>query len=406
MPGNEIKVLQIVANLEIGGAQEVVRTLLEYLAAGDCTPVVCTFRDGPLRPDMEQLGIKVEVLDLPRHSVVALPLFLVDMVRIWQASAQLIRKHAVDVVQTHLLGSLDFLMLALPWATNLSVVLWTFHNVDFLPSKADVSQYRWLIRPKRYVHRLLYGLTSHKVSGFIAVSDEVRDSMIELIGPIQDKITVICNGVDVKRYERAVDRHAVRQQLGLETNTRLIATVATLKEQKGHRYLIDAAATIVPQHPDCHFLFVGDGKLRGKLQAQVRELGLSRNIHFLGSRRDVPDLLAASDLFVLPSLWEGLPMALIEAMAASLPIVATAVSGTVQVMIPGETGLVVPPGNTEMLARAMTELLSDPARAQAMGVAAKQRVQAEFSAEKQANEHLALYRRLLGRPSVFAPPPS
>lgn len=395
MSGSELKVLQIIINLEIGGAQEIVRTLVEHLAASDCTPVVCTFKDGPLRRDIEQLGIKVEVLDLPRHSVVALPLFLIDMVRIWQALAQLIRKHDINIVQTNILGSLNFLVLTLPWATNLSVVLWTFQNVQFLPSKKDVSRYHWLVKPKRYVHRLLYRLASHRVSGFIAVSDEVRESMIKQIGPIQDKITVICNSVDIKRYERSVDKHAVRQQLGLETNTRLIATVATLKEQKGHRYLIDAAATIVPQHPDCHFLFVGDGKLRGKLQAQVRESGLSGNIHFLGSRRDVPDLLAASDLFVLPSLWEGLPMALIEAMAASMPVVATAVSGTVQVMIPGETGLVVPPGNSQMLAGAMIELLSDPARAQAMGIAAKQRVQAEFSAEKQANEHLALYRRLL-----------
>jgi glycosyltransferase involved in cell wall biosynthesis len=403
MSGSELKVLQIVANLEIGGAQEVVRTLVEYLAASDCVPVVCTFKDGPLRRDIEQLGIKVEVMDLPRHSIVALPLFIVDMVRIWQALAQLIRKHAIDVVQTHLLGSLDFLTFALPYATNLSVVLWTFHSISFLPSKGDVSRYRWLLKPKRYVHRLLYGLTSHKVSGFIAVSNEVRDSMIELIGPIQDKITVICNGVDVKRYERSVDKHAVRQRLGLETNTRLIATVGTLKEEKGHRYLIDAAATIVPQHPDWHFLFIGDGRLREELQARVRELGLSKNIHFLGSRRDVPDLLAASDLFVLPSLWEGLPMALVEAMAAGIPVVATAVSGTVQVMIPGETGLVVPPGNTQMLTRAIIELLSDPIRAQAMGVAATQRVQAEFSAEKQANEYLALYRRLLGTPSVFVP---
>lgn len=395
MSGSELKVLQIIINLEIGGAQEIVRTLVEHLAASDCTPVVCTFKDGPLRRDIEQLGIKVEVLDLPRHSVVALPLFLIDMVRIWQALAQLIRKHDINIVQTNILGSLNFLVLTLPWATNLSVVLWTFQNVQFLPSKKDVSRYHWLVKPKRYVHRLLYRLASHRVSGFIAVSDEVCESMIKQIGPIQDKITVICNSVDIKRYERSVDKHAVRQQLGLETNTRLIATVATLKEQKGHRYLIDAAATIVPQHPDCHFLFVGDGKLRGKLQAQVRESGLSGNIHFLGSRRDVPDLLAASDLFVLPSLWEGLPMALIEAMAASMPVVATAVSGTVQVMIPGETGLVVPPGNSQMLAGAMIELLSDPARAQAMGIAAKQRVQAEFSAEKQANEHLALYRRLL-----------
>ena len=115
----------------------------------------------------------------------------------------------------------------------------------------------------------------------------------------------------------------------------------------------------------------------------------------LGNRDDVPDLLAASDLFVLPSLWEGLPMALIEAMASGLPIVATEVSGTIRVMVPGQTGILVPPGDAQKLAEAILQLLSDPERARAMGKAARRRVEREFSAQKQAEEHLALYHRLL-----------
>lgn len=389
------KVLQVIGNLEIGGAQEVVRTLVAYLAVLDCAPVVCTLRDGPLRRDIEQQGFQVEVLDLPRHSVVVFPLFIVDMLRLWRALAEVIRKHDIDVVQTHLLGSLHFLTLGLPWFTNLRVVLWTIHNVDFLPSKRKYSRYRWLLGPKKLVHRLLYRLASHKVSGFIAVSDMVSESMVGQIGPIQDKITVICNGVDVKRYEQEVDTDAVRQRLALGTDAHLIATVGTLKEQKGHCYLIDAAHEIVPQHPDWHFLLIGDGGLREGLQAQVREQGLSENIHFLGNRHDVPELLAASDLFVLPSLWEGLPMALIEAMAASKAVVATAVSGTVQVVVPDETGLLVPPGDSRLLAQAIEQCLTDPMRIQVMGVVGKRRVEEGFSAHKQAVEHLELYRRLL-----------
>jgi glycosyltransferase involved in cell wall biosynthesis len=392
---NKTKVLQVIGNLEIGGAQEVVRTLVAYLEELDCVPVVCTLRDGPLRRDIEQQGVQVEVLGLRRHSVVVFPMFIVDIVRLGRALARVIRKHEIDVVQTHLLGSLDFLMLALPWFTNLSVILWTFHNVDFLPSERKYSRYRWLLGPKRLVHRLLYRLASHKVSGFIAVSDMVREAMVNQIGPIQDKIAVVCNGVDVKRYEQQVDIHTVRQRLGLGTATSLIATVGTLKEQKGHRYLIDAAHEIVPRHPDWHFLLVGDGGLRDGLQAQVRELGLSENIHFLGNRHDVPELLAASDLFVLPSLWEGLPMALIEAMAASKAVVATAVSGTVQVVVPNETGLLVPPGDSGLLAQAIEQLLTDPMQTRAMGTAGKRRVEEGFSARRQAFEHLTLYRRLL-----------
>lgn len=391
----KLNVMQIILNLETGGAQEVVRTLVEYLAADECVPVVCTFRDGPQRQDIEQLGIEVEVLPPRRYSIVALPLFVVDMIRIWWLLVRLVKKYDLDVVQTHLLRSLDFLVLLLRYTTSLRVILWTFHSANFVLTETELPKYKWLLEPKRYAHYLLYRLASHLVSGFVAVSDEVKKAMVEVIGPIQDKITVIHNGVDVKRYACPVDRARVRSQLGLDAIACLIAVVGTLREPKGHRYLVEAMATVVPQYPNVHALFIGDGHLRGELQAQVEKLSLGEHIHFLGSRHDVPELLAASDLFVLPSLWEGLSMALLEAMAAGKPIVATAVSGTTQVMIPGETGLVVPPGDSKTLAEAVIQLLSDPMQAQMMGQAAKQHVTMNLSAQKQADEHLALYRRFL-----------
>lgn len=394
MQNHKLNVMQIISNLDVGGAQEVVRTLVEYLA-DDCQPVVCTFKDGPLRQDIERLGIHVEKLPARRYSVVALPLFIVDMIRIWRSLAKLVKEHNVDVVQTHLLRSLDFLTLLLFYTTNLQVVLWTFHNASFELPVTDSQKHKWLVRLKRYSHRFLYRWSSHLVSGFIAVSDKVEEAMVETIGPIQDKITVICNGVDVKRYEKLVGKTSLRNQLGLEANAYLISVVATFKEQKGHCYLIEAMASIVPKHPDVHVLFIGDGELREALQAQVERLGLGDHIHFLGNRHDVPALLAAGDSFVLPSLWEGLPMALLEAMATGLPIVATEVSGTVQVMTSNDTGILVPPGDAQRLAQAIEQLLTDPIRAQAMGAAARRRVKEEFSAQKQADEHLALYHRLL-----------
>ncbi|MDY6876433.1 MAG: glycosyltransferase [Chloroflexota bacterium] len=394
---NPPNVMQVISDLDIGGAQEVVRTLVEYLAAGGNQPVVCTFRDGPLRQDIEQLGIKVEVLPQRRYSVVALPLFIADMIHICKSLAELIEKHKIDVLQTHLLRSLDFLVLPLLYTTNLRVVLWTFHNASFELTADRLPGHKWLLTPKKYSHRFLYRWGSHLGGDFIAVSDKVAKAMLRTIGPIQDKVTVICNGVDVKRYQKPGDRIKVRSQLGLQAKTRLVAIAATLKEQKGHRYLIEAMTSIVPRYPELHVLFIGDGDLRGELQAQVKRLGMGDRIHFLGNRSDVPELLAASDFFVLPSLWEGLPMALLEAMATGLPIVATEVSGTVQVMIPNETGILVPPGDAQHLAEAIEHIISDATLAQAMGAAARRRVKAEFSAQKQADEHLALYRRLLSR---------
>ncbi len=395
MQNRKLNIMQIILNLDIGGAQEVVRTLVKHLASEDCKPIVCTFQDGLLRQDIEALGIKVEILPARRYSVLAFPLFVVDMIRIWRSLTRLIEKYDIDVVQTHLLRSLDFLVLLLRYTTRLRAVLWTFHSANFALTEVHLSKYKWLVKPKNYVHHLLYRLASRLVDGFIAVSDEVRTAMIEIIGPIQGRIVVMRNGVDVKRYGRSVDKTLVRSRLGLGADARLIAMVGTLKEVKGHRYMVEAMTSIAPQHPDVHALFIGDGPLKRELQAQVEKVSLDTHIHFLGNRSDVPELLAASDFFALPSLWEGLSMALLEAMTTGLPIVASEVSGTVGAITPNETGLLVPPGDSQQLAEAIEQLLTNPKQAQAMGAAARRLVEIEFSAQKQADEHLALYYRLL-----------
>jgi glycosyltransferase involved in cell wall biosynthesis len=413
---DQINVMQIISNLSVGGAQEVVRTLVDYLATSrECQPMVCTFEGGPLLDPIQQSGIRVEMLPQRRYTILALPLFVADMIRLWKLLARLIQQYQIDVIQTHLLRSLDFLMLLLLYTTDVQAVFWTFHSANFeltqdrLPGKQG-----WLLAPKKLIHRLSYRLATRlapRTSGFVAISDRVKESMVEALGPIGDRITVICNGVDTKRYgraerqrsrdedknERSTAKAGIRNQLGLAPDVRLIAMVGTLKKVKGHCYIIEAMSALAPRHPDVHLLIIGDGELRDDLQAQVTEQGLLDRIHFLGSRQDIPDLLATCDLFVLPSLWEGLSMALLEAMATGLPIVASSVSGTVQAIIPNQTGLLVPPGNVIELAEAIDELLSDPSYAQALGAAAKQRAQAEFSAQKQANEHLALYHRSLSR---------
>jgi glycosyltransferase involved in cell wall biosynthesis len=241
----------------------------------------------------------------------------------------------------------------------------------------------------------LYRLAARKVSGFIAVSEEVRLSILNQVGAIDGKIFTISNGVDTSEFERPGNKQALCKELGLEQDAHLAVLVGRLHEQKGHRYLIEAVPTIIDRFPKTHFLLIGEGELRASLEKQVDELGLKPHVIFMGIRHDVPDILAAVDLFLLPSLWEGLSIALLEAMAAAKPIVASAVSGTNQVMISGETGLLVPPGSSQALAEAILQVLADPVRARRMGSAARQHVIKNFSAQKQAKEHLNLYRRLL-----------
>ena len=396
---DRLKVMHIISDLDVGGGQAVVRTLAKYLALEECVPIVCTFRDGLLRPDIEKLGIAVEVLPSRRYSIAAFPLFVADMARILRSLIRLVRKHQVDVVQTHLLRTLDFLVLLLRGTKPLRAVFWTFHSANLELTEEQLGRHKWLLKPKRQAHRGLYRFASRWVTGLIVVSDQVRESAIELIGPsIRGKTTMIPNGCDMDQYAQPVDRAQIRRQLGLPPDCRLIAMVGTLRKVKGHCYLIEAMPALLPRYPDLHVLLIGDGELKASLELSVCELGLGKRVHFLGSRSDVPQLLAASDLFVLPSLWEGLSMALLEAMATGLPIVASAVSGTVQAIKPDEGGLLVPPGDVPALVSAIDQLLSDPDRARAMGAVSRRRVELEFSARKQAREHIALYRRALGTP--------
>jgi len=176
----------------------------------------------------------------------------------------------------------------------------------------------------------------------------------------------------------------------------VLIVVAKLMEQKGHVFLLRALPPLLERYPDLHVLLVGDGPLRGALTAMIAGLQGRARVHLAGNRGDVSDLLAASDLFVLPSLWEGLPMALLEAMASGLPAVVTRVSGTAEVVVDGESGLLVPAGDIERLRAAIGMVLGDPDRARRMGRAARERVERSYSARAQAVRHSELYRRATG----------
>jgi glycosyltransferase involved in cell wall biosynthesis len=383
--------MQIISNLEIGGAQEVVRTLAENLGKVGCKTIVVTFKDGPLRAGIERLGIPVEILPARRYGVTALPHYLGDILRTRRRLLELVKKYNVDVIQTHLLRSLDFLVLSLRLDSNVRI-FWTFHNARFDLREEHLARQKWLFRPKRWAHHVLYQLGARWANKLIAVSEDVKTSILRTLPGIpEQRVVSISNSVDVNRYGDRSARAALRQKLGLDDHHKVALVVATLKEQKGHRFLLDALQEAVKSFPDLKVLFAGDGELRMSLEARTLELHLQNNVVFLGNRDDVPQLLAACDYFILPSLWEGLPMALIEAMASGLPIIATRVSGTNQVMVHGETGLLVPPGDAKELERAISELLLDPYLAFRMGKTARRRVEVHFGAQKQAQEHLALF---------------
>jgi glycosyltransferase involved in cell wall biosynthesis len=228
------------------------------------------------------------------------------------------------------------------------------------------------------------------VDRFLAVSDWVASGLRDVAGVRADRIRVVPNGIHFKSFDRMPDGD-LRAALSRGSPRPLVLTVARLHEQKGHRYLLEAAATM----PDAIFVLAGDGPLRSDLETMARRLGVDDRVIFLGHREDIPELLAACDLFVLPSLFEGHPISVIEAGAARKPIIATAIGGTSEAILNGETGLLVPPADPGALAAAIRTLLASPDLAARMAHAASIRARAEYSAEAICRRTVDVYEELL-----------
>jgi len=238
--------------------------------------------------------------------------------------------------------------------------------------------------------RLFDYFTDH----FVAVSEAARVHLFRTRQISPPKITVIYPGVDLVRFDIQETLPMVRYELGLPDHALVIGVVARLVPYKGHADLIAALPRILQTAPTTRLVFIGDGPAASDLRRQVHEVGLAEQVHFLGARRDIPKLLRALDVFVLPSHQEGLGLAIIEAMAAGLPVVATRAGGIPEVVIEGETGLLVEPGNPPELAEAIIHLLTNPDTRRQMGIKSRQRVEAHFTAQRTAANLTALYCHL------------
>ncbi len=235
------------------------------------------------------------------------------------------------------------------------------------------------------------------IDRYIAVSHAAARHLIENKGVPRTKIRVIHNGRDLGRYSAAGGEHraGTRRELGL-AEEQVLLTLARFDDQKGHRFLIEAIGQISARWPRLILLLAGEGPLEAAIRAQCAALGLAGRVRFLGYRDDVPQLLEAADIVVLPSLYEGLPLVAIEALAAGKALIATAVDGTPEVVIDGETGLLVAPGDPAAIAAAIERLLGNPARASELGAAGRKYVHENFALRKQVEETISVYRELTG----------
>jgi glycosyltransferase involved in cell wall biosynthesis len=367
------------------GAEVQVATLASFLdqhAGVQLTAVL--FNDGQLADELRRVGVPVAVIDERRHN----PL------QILMALVHFLRRHPQDVVHTHrnkdnFLGAIAAKLAGVP------CVIRTVHGRAEPMRGWDRTKYR--------AYEALDGMALRWVADrIIAVSGSVAGSL-KSAGCAHPSVVQIPNGVDLRKLRRIRASERVRQELGVSQDVPLIGTVGRLSPVKGQVHFLRAAKLILIHEPGARFLVVGDGPLRSQLVAEAQRLGIDGACVFTGSRTDVHDLLGALDLFVLPSLDEGIPMALLEAMAFGKPAVASAVGGVPEILTDRVTGLLVAPKNERALADACLELLRDASLAQGVGARARSLVEAAFSHERNGQAVIDLYRAVTAEKVLATP---
>lgn len=238
--------------------------------------------------------------------------------------------------------------------------------------------------------RLKHWAHAAMIDQYIAVSNSLKNELCRNLGVSEAKVSVVPNGIRLAPFREPADA-SLREQLTKGRDLPLVFTPARLHAQKGHAFLLQAAALV----PDAIFLLAGDGPERSALERLCRQIGLEDRVIFLGQRDDVPRLLASCDLFVLPSLFEGMPLSVIEAMAAGKPVVATAVGGTNEIVVDGSTGVLTPPMDAPALASAIRAMLADRAMSARMGEAGRERAIEMFSAEAMVRRVAEVYDEVL-----------
>jgi glycosyltransferase involved in cell wall biosynthesis len=236
-------------------------------------------------------------------------------------------------------------------------------------------------RVKQKIARKTLKYFYKNIDKIITVSDANRKQLTNYYELPDHKIQVIHNGISPEKYIINESSEKSRALLNFPISKKLIAIVGRLHEQKGHIYLIKAAQKIVAIIPDCHFIFVGDGELRESLQKLVGELALTAYFTFLGFRTDIPRILNAIDLFILPSLDEGLPLVLLEAMAAGKPVIATDVGGVAELVQSNRSGVLIPSGQVEAIVNSVVTLFQSKGLMKAFGIQARDFVTNYFSHE-------------------------
>lgn len=374
----KFNIVFLIDGLGWGGAERLMIPILANMDRRLFSVRVGVFqvRNGnPIADDLRALGIPVDLIPVP---------YMRDLTAVSRITAYLKDVNA-DLIHAQLelgdiLGGLAALRMRLP-------IVSTLHT---MPSQ-DMSL------KSRMHQEVEYFCLRHFFNMVISVSDEARQFHKE-IGKLPDRKTcTIYNGIDLSHFPVSPqsNREAVLREFNIPAASTVLITVAVLRELKGIQYMIRALPEILSVHPDLYYLIAGSGDFQSALMDEAARVGVSERVVFAGARKDVPALMSASDIFILPTLTEALPTVLAEAMAASLPILASRVGGVPEMVEDGINGKMVAPADPQQLANVCTDMLRDPDALVKMGLAGRQIVEEKFNVRVQVDKLQALYQSLI-----------
>jgi glycosyltransferase involved in cell wall biosynthesis len=364
-----MKIAHIIETPGTGGAEK----LLVDIAAGlpaDFTSVGVMMCESWSGRELEKRGIAVTVMPLRRAFDASWPMRF----------AKFIRAQKVDVVQSHeftanIYASMGARLAGVP-------IVCTTHGKNYWPH----ALYR----------RTAYRWAAHNAHAFVAVSGDLSRYLSSTLGIAEKRVRTIPNGIDSNVFKcDARARESVRAELSISATQPLLLACGELTQVKGHQFLLHAMRQVVATCPDAVVAIAGHGPLREDLEALAQSIGVSPYVRFLGFRDDVPALLNAADVFVMPSLSEGLPLALLEAMSVGVPVVATAVGGVPELIQAGETGWLVPPHDADELARMLIEVIRSSGSRQCVVGKARQLCSSQYDLRATVSRYADLYRSKL-----------
>jgi glycosyltransferase involved in cell wall biosynthesis len=376
------RILWMIDSLMPGGAEQLLLTILKNFEheSFDIRVLALQIRRGnPIADELERSGIAVDLAPSQirnlRNPIKLLRLFFY----VKNLSPELIH---TQLEHSDILGNVFAKILRIPSVS-------TLHTLE-------------VAKDLRFAHfrlKLKWFILKYFCDTIITVSEKTRDHHLKFGNLPKNKTSTIYNGIQLSRFQthNRTQNEEIKINLGLSPNSIVITTVAVLREQKGIQFMIQALPEILRYEPNLTYLIVGDGVYASQLNNLVDDLGLQERVLFTGYRTDIPDILAVSDLFVLPSLGDALPTVLIEALAAGKPIIATQVGGIPEIITDGINGLLVPPADPESLAFACLKILRDRDFSQCIGTKGVETAKDRFDIKIQVKKLVTLYNDLINQ---------